>query len=109
MYTIKIDYITGNSFGTHNEKDFIGYAWNSFEKAMQAANVITEHDKYFTAKNSFNYQRYGAIEPGVNELLERHGEWSVPVEGDDGKIVEIHAFWRGYFERLKGVTVTESR
>lgn len=109
MYTIEIDYRTGSSLGTHDEKDFIGYAWSSFNKAMQAARVIVEHDKYFTAKDSFSYQRYGAIEPDINEIFEQHGEWFVPVERDDGEIEEINAFWRGYHERLKAATVIESR
>lgn len=104
MYTIKIDYSTGDSFGTHNEKDFIGYAWNSFERAKQAKKVIIEHDRYFAAKGS-----RVVAKPKPNRLFDRYGEYSVPVEDDNGNAVEIHAFWRGYFEEFCSATVVKSR
>jgi hypothetical protein len=108
MYTIRITYKTGNSYGTYDERDFVGYAWNSFDRTVQAAELIVEHNQYFTAKDDFSRQQHGATSPEINELFEQHGEWSVPVESDDGKIFEIDVFWRGYFEELRDVTVTET-
>ena len=42
-YKIKINYRTGNSFGSHNESDILEIDWDSFDVAKENLKAIKDH------------------------------------------------------------------
>jgi len=94
MYTIKITYKTGNSFGSHTEIDLIGACWENINKAGETLEKIRIHNNYFNDKNNYKKTFH------KNKELEKHSEYSIAIESDNNEKIIITAFWRGYFERL---------
>lgn len=43
LYKIKIEYKTGNSFGSHDEEGEIEYKWENLEIAKENLKRIKEH------------------------------------------------------------------
>ena len=101
MYTIEITYRTGNSFGSHEEVDIVGYSWDSLDNAKESLKRIKEHYLYYRSKNS----RY---KEKVNKPDHYKSDFSVTIMGNDkNKIEEISAFLCGYFETLYEVKIIE--
>ncbi len=104
MYTININYETGNSYGTHTEEDQISLVWKDKEKAQAALLYIKEHYNYYKSLKS-----YGLTPEERNKIKEaaKTKTWYISVEPefvlnlelDDGTYKQINAFWCGYFEK----------
>lgn len=78
MWTIEINYKTGDSFGSREETDQVGHAWYKLDKAKESLQMMKEHHNK---------------PAGYDELF-------CPIVTDDGMPCTIHAFWHGYFETL---------
>ena len=113
MYTIKIDYETGNSFGRKDCSQTLKANWN-LEVAKENLQRIKEH--YKIIKDRDNYVSIGSSKETSllkkikteRWYVERNFEWSIKLLENDSTENEYNCFWAGYFERLYGGTIVES-
>lgn len=130
-YTIKVRYITGNSFGSHEEEDTIGLCWQSIELARKALAVIEEHYKIYQKvevncwqadRKQTNKKLISQVkktqwyQKSIEQLAEdkersymmgdNYWYFNCAVELDDGSFRNIPTdMWCGYFERLLEASV----
>lgn len=82
MFVIRIKYMDGNSFGTHETSDTIPYVWKSLEKVKAARDEII--------------RLHNAGKEDYNVLLEL----------DDGTMHPFYNFWDfDYFTRMKSIRI----
>lgn len=110
MWTINVKYQTGDSFGSSESEDTIPVVWENLALAKEALQAIRNHN---TAANEIDNARnreakiasmmkYNAeywFLPSEN-LTGQHWDYNLAVLNDDRIPTIIHAFWRGYFERI---------
>jgi hypothetical protein len=111
MFTIDIEYVTGDTFQSYETKEAVGHLWANQEAAQESLERILAHKaavhdhefRYRHKPQSFD-ERY-KNEPWFVSLSDKP-EWNdswkyfVKVVGDQGEPVIIYAFWMGYFESL---------
>lgn len=113
MYTIKIDYQTGNSFGIEDRSSNLEANWN-LEVAKENLQRIKEH--YQIIKDRDNYVSIGSSkETSLMKKIKterwytgKYFEWSIKLLENDSTEKEYRCFWTGYFERLYGGTIVET-
>lgn len=106
MYTIRITYETGDSFGSSTEEDEIPMLWCNLDTAQLALESIKEHKEAF---EHIRKTRYKAEEDEVRIRYEASSFWwdydspeySLMLFDDTGRLQKVHAFWIGYFENIK--------
>jgi membrane-bound lytic murein transglycosylase len=96
MFTIKIIYTTGDSYGSSRCTDLIGACWDDINKAKESLKLIKLHNNYFNDKNRYRYNP----DFKKNKVYEKLTEYSIALKDDDGNDLVTGAFWRGYFEDL---------
>lgn len=104
MWEINISYTTGNSFGSEDTEDLVGYSWNNLEDAKEALAYIKEH-----------YAAQQGLSCRDKEFIEKYGRkvWCdkeyptvcLLVPDNDGGQHRISAFWCGYFESLQSASI----
>jgi hypothetical protein len=95
-YQIEITYKTGNSFGTHTERERVGCVWDSLEEAKDALKSIREHLEYCKTSRLRPRKETPVTWTWYNE---EYSEGSLLIFSG-GKQFRIHAFWQGWFETL---------
>ena len=120
MYTIKIKYETGNSFGHHTEESEVDYIWDTIELAREALQNIQAHYKHYREcdkSSSIGVYSPDSMHPHteswfltkeLNRNSHSNGSWafSVGVPNKEGTgYTYISSFWCGYFERLLEASV----
>lgn len=113
MYTIKIDYQTGDSFHIEDCSRTLEANWN-LEVAKENLQRIKEH--YQIIKDRDNYVSIGSSkETSLMKKIkterwyvERNFEWSIKLLENDSTEKEYSCFWAGYFETLYGGTIVET-
>lgn len=112
MYTIEVNYKTGNSFGSHEETGEIGLVFKDVDQAKKALKALKEHYKFY---KDFD-KRYNKTQQDLEEIISKKYSWfdynydfksydwpmyTCLVECCDGSIRSIPTgMWCGYFERL---------
>lgn len=112
MYTIQVNYKTGNSFGSHEETDEIGLVFKDIAQAKLALKALQEHYKFYKEYDS----KYNKTKEDLDEIISRQYTWfdydynfksydwpmlTCNVECCDGSIRSIDTgMYCGYFERL---------
>lgn len=109
-YTIEIQYQTGDSFGSHDETDRVGYSWIKIEQAEKALNDIEAHYKCYQDSEGYHKKNTNCWKkaPWSTKGDGWENDWrhQVLVEDDEGnRTVKLDAFWTGYFERLHVASV----
>ena len=99
MYRIKIDYKTGNSFGSQDETDFIEYEWTNLDKAKESLKRIKNHNE-FDKENSNCYTKPKVEIPEGVIWDNEYRMIMLELVDDDGNVFKYSPFWIGYFERL---------
>lgn len=115
MFTIRISYSTGDSFHTRDEQEEVGHSWKDEKNAEVALKYIREH---YIAVQEYDGAR---TKTAMGKALDKAKgmPWFVPPEAgyrdiwtrrllvpaDDGTMVQIDAFWCGYFESLNSAEV----
>lgn len=112
-YKIKIEYITGNSFGSEMAYDEVGYIWSTLELAQKALENIKKHYEYNESLNSYEFRKmtkedekeynnsFSNEDWYSNDEFTITGNQYLKIPNYDGsEMVKIYAFWFGYFERL---------
>jgi hypothetical protein len=107
MYKIKIDYRTGNSFGSHTETDGIEYEWENLEMAKESLERIKNHYEFYK-KNDHRYTKpEGPLPIGVIWSGEFGGLLLLELISDSGKLFKYSSFWTGYFETLYSAEIVD--
>ena len=140
MYSIKISYSTGNSFGSHDEIDFLDLTWSNLDIAKENLRAIKEHhdmynliEGYSTRKNAYKHildnsdrewfvnvqklfckSQNRAIDEKQKSMYVDDWEYRIDADfatnclklkTDNGKLMQMSAFWCGYFEQLQEVEI----
>lgn len=131
MYKIKYLYRTGDSFGSEDLEEYLDLTWENLDVAKKNLKAIKEHHTLYELVNN-QYNRDKEWEAKVIKFWEdcQHKDWYVappdprPVkklineyvyettyclklQADNGKFMQIHAPWCGYFETLYGAEIVE--
>lgn len=115
---IKIDYKTGDSFGSHDETDHLEYDWNNLDIVKENIEAIVAHNRFNKELKSWdmsNEEQDELIKETAENwwFVKEHKYWGTnPFENyiylkkDDGSIMEepYSCFWTGYFEHLQYVS-----
>ena len=111
MYTIQIYYTTGNSFGSKEETDDIGYSFETKEEARIVLSYIKEHYKMYKELNEWQpYTQRNNKAITREAILNRYKDkiWFYSQYPDQAiKYLDrnISCFWTGYFETLHTATI----
>ena len=109
MWTIEVDYETGDSFHTETVyKEQIGLCWTDKKDAIAVLKIIEEHAEYGDLTECRSY--YDAPDTAQKKRIavlkkrdwfsEQYGCHSMHVINNEGERVYQSAFWAGYFETL---------
>lgn len=112
-YVIKIEYRTGNSFGSHKEESSVEGSWSDLEIAKENLNRIKEHYEYYCSLHD-SYSRkpqsyfLDLTEKAKEKVWFDHDKRGystyfdscLMLKLDNGTEYSYCAFWCGYFERL---------
>lgn len=126
MYTIEVDYTTGNSFNSERQTEEIGLVFTTKELARKALLVIKEHYALHEEIDSYGKTRdYKEIDKdgnsrqwcvdGVSCYKARYSgtpcggdtwRYHVAVEVSEGELRELNVgMWSGYFETLHSARI----
>ena len=117
MYTIEVNFATGNSFGSHDETETIALVWKDKELARKALVTIKEHYEYYEKLNGYNRttnkQLYRELKKHKwfkqsNKYPNDESMWGYrcAVELDDGSWIDLDVgVWCGYFEQLHNASI----
>lgn len=105
MYTINIEYTTGDSFNSERTESTISAVWKDKDLARKALKDIKAHYEFITSKDKWG------ITPRERDLIIKSTEketwydkefpdYVLNILLDDGTYLKINAFWSGYFETL---------
>ena len=114
---IKITYITGNSFGSHIDTDFIEGEWDDINIIKDNVNAIIEHNNYIEKYNNdltTTNERLSILNHIKNRFWfvegtmfgEDNWKHSIKLKIDKNKTMKINCFWIGYFESLVDVDIS---
>jgi hypothetical protein len=103
-YRIKINYRTGNSFGTYDEEAFIEYEWESLSMAKESLKCIKNHNEFYRDNSNLYTKPMTQLPPGVS-WDEEFRIIVLELVDDEGKNFRYSSFWTGYFEELSCVEV----
>jgi len=105
MYTIKIDYITGNSFGSEEATGLVGASWNNIKMAKEALKAIKEHQEYVENLHKLhpNKEKY----TNRSWFVQKNPEYLMYLRDDFEHKRIISCFWVGYFEHIQSAEIIQ--
>lgn len=119
-YTIKVNYTTGNSFGSEEETSQVNLVWESKDLARKALKSLANHYKTYRKYDGsrfnitieelrshdwFKPELWGNSNNTIKEQL-NYWEYSCHVEVDDGSYRTLDCgTWIGYFETLHSAKI----
>jgi len=104
---IKVNYKTGNSFGSSDEVDYIELAWKNLDRAKESLKRIKNHWEFYK-DNAFIYKKpKGKLPVGVT-WNDEYRLLMLELITDDGKAYPYSPFWCGYFETLHKAEIVEA-
>lgn len=114
MYTITVDYTTGDSFSSERCTEEIGMCWESLELAREALKSIKQHYELYLERDGADCNtvksKAGRFDWYKNDATKaKYDPWyfSLAVRCDDGEWRNIPCdMWTGYFERLHSARIT---
>lgn len=112
-FKIKIDYTTGNSFGSEDATEYLDGTWSDMNIIEENLDRIEEHYN-FPAKLT-NWKSTQAEKDAirteattkswyVKNEYDNNFDNSIKLKLDNGKEYICSAFWMGYFESLREVS-----
>jgi hypothetical protein len=104
MYSIRIDYRTGDSFHTEDTSECLDGTWKDINIVAKNLERIKEHYEWYQEENS-GYRRHPKNTIPRPEYVDPKYDCSFQLLLDDGTEYPISAFWCGYFETLYGASV----
>lgn len=119
MYTIEVEYRTGNSFNTEELTECIGLVWEDKELARKALASLKEHYNLYKEGEAFIPKRPADqiekeamtkewwLKSDLSDYKTYHSWWyycSVRMDNGDWRNLPT-GMWCGYFERLHSARV----
>ena len=104
MYTIKAYYRTGDSFGSEDTSDMLGYSVSSLETAEKALQYLGEHYKACESRGTDKPTK--AVWYCKGGKFGDEWKYSVMLPLDDGTLTKVCIPYQGYFEQLQYLEVT---
>ena len=101
MWTIEVEFTTGDSFSSERTSDKIGYSWNNLDKAKQSLQLLKIHHNYYKSVEGSKYGRDIKVKKPDNYT----SDYSCNIIGDNDELISISVFWHGYFETLHTLTI----
>lgn len=98
MYKIKIDFETGNSFGSEEYEDFIEYEWSNLKMAKESLQRIKNHYKVYQETDGYRKPKQPTPEGVIWDTELKYV--LLELISDDGVPFRYSSFWTGYFEIL---------
>ena len=111
IYTINIEYTTGDSFHTENAEKTVELEWENVEIAIEAMNRIKEHNHWVEERNRSNrWSSKPPSRPSWHKIEDEEDDkemldFFINLPLDDGTEHQIHCFWTGYFENITALEV----
>lgn len=107
-YQIKIKYRTGDSEGYEDAVDTLELEWENLDIAKENLQAIREHyTMYCDAELSLYYSKIGETQQSIIEsnkdkwwFVEQYPKQCIKFKADNNNIMQMSAFWTGYFETL---------
>ena len=106
-YQIKIEYTTGDSFGSSEEEELLEVEFNDIRLAEENLTRIKEHYDYFSEIDSC-YRRSPKPPSKPSWFDDDTCQYSIVLKTDTGDLLIISCFWMGYFESLELIEVVTS-
>lgn len=113
-YKIKVEYSTGNSYGSEDTESFIDLEWDNLDIAKENLQAIKEHWGFYREYGGHWFSNH-------KEKKDYSGKWWYPeidgvigadnihhcmkLKADNGKTMQQWNFWCGYFEYLIGAEI----
>ena len=117
-YKIRIQYRTGNSFGSSEEEDYIedDLEWENIDIVSQNVTAIREHDEMVSEIGYLIRRRSDTIKDIESKYKDKTwyvkpvalGYYPIKILLDNGNFMQMCPFWHGYFEQLLGVNVEDT-
>lgn len=112
-YTLRIDYSTGNSFGSEDVITDLEITWDDLDIIKQNLRNIKEH--YYMIEeleNFMNRKKYDEIlaqyrnkDWFVDENDVYMNQYYIYLKADNGNKIRISTFWIGHFEKLHSIEI----
>lgn len=105
-YTIRVDYRTGDSFGSEETWGELGISWEKLEVAKEALRRITELDKAERYNDSLRWKDGQPIDLStLKSHSPKYSQVCMMFPLDDGSEHRDSTPWRGYFETLRSAEI----
>lgn len=116
MFSIKVHYTTGDSFGSEERTELVGYSWPSLDEAKKALSYIKEHYQAYIESSDWNKPRPYTVDhlkdkpwffSGDDEQHPIRDAWMslLKIPDGEGGMQVIGAFWCGYFECMHSARI----
>lgn len=115
MYTIKVDYKTGNSFKIYDTSTTLDSEWNLLV-AKENLRRIKDHHTAYDNKNNYFSMSLHAEGLSITKSIENapwyyDKDWEnyIMLLENDGTCKKYSCEWIGYFESLIGASIVPSK
>ena len=100
MFSIRVNFRTGDSFGSCETSDIIGFTWKNIDAAIESLKRIREHGDWSVYDKDIDSVKDKPWFVKGKTFSMFAAEGSLYVVDDEMKPVKICAFWSGYFEKF---------
>lgn len=121
-YKIKISYRTGDSFHNEDAEDYLELEWDNLDIAKENLKAIKDHyiNVYQPLHEGYSYERHKNQKDIHSQSLNEFwyvNTWNdgkmdtyitgycLKLKADNGNLMQMRAFWCGYFEYLYGAEI----
>lgn len=104
MFTIEIDYTTGDSFGSERTKETIDHEWYSLDIAKKNLLRLKNYQD-FVEKHTDIYTKPECEIPEGVIWEDKYRVLLFEVVTDSGDTITISPFWNGYFETIHSAEI----
>ncbi|MHA1220022.1 MAG: hypothetical protein ACTSO5_15285 [Candidatus Heimdallarchaeaceae archaeon] len=105
---IRIDYRTGNSFGSEDTSDFLEGHWENLDVAKENLKRIREHYEWYQSIDGWSRDK-SLPRPKWHKVQNEDSDYSknhyINLVADNGKEYMCSCFWNGYFDQLYGAEI----
>ncbi len=110
-YRIEYNYDTGDTFRTEEDlTSELEFEWENLDIAKENLKRIKEHYEWYSSKESYRKKdmdppSWWNCDSGTSMKNMEH--YLINLKMDNGKEVQIHAPWCGYFETLNSAKIIQ--
>jgi hypothetical protein len=113
MYKIKVEYETGDSFGSEDVEKILDLSWTNIDYAKESLKRIETHYKWFEKYIEYEYEchvrpttaKIPEMPNFIKKMKNLNRSYNLFLVNDLGEDVMISVSWCGYFETLYGASI----